>query len=165
MRFDEIILTEKEFSGLKELNELTADGNSVFVEDSNRDILERFESLGLAEISVAQTFHPDAPRESSRRFSAPRQAKVTEKGFRYLLYCAGQEKEKAERLAKEAAEKAEQLEKEAAEKADQLAREKRERHFSLLNSLLSAAAGSLLTLFIEHFNDICLFIQSLFQGP
>lgn len=101
MRFDEIILTEKEFSGLKELNELTADGNSVFVEDSNRDILERFESLGLAEISVAQTFHPDAPRESSRRFSAPRQAKVTEKGFRYLLYCAGQEKGKADRLAGE----------------------------------------------------------------
>ena len=152
MNFDEIILTEEELSALKELIDLTKDGGMVYVEDENRKIMERFESLGFAEIYDVPKFSPHMPRESSRRFSAPRSAKVTEKGFRYLLYLAEQEKEKAERQAKE-----------AEEKADQLSQSKRDRRFSLLNTLLGAAAGALLTLFTDHFNEIRLFFQCLLQ--
>ncbi len=151
MHFEEIVLTEEEYSALKELIEITKEDEIVYVEDANRELLERFAGLGFAEIAILPKFIPDAPRESARRFSAPRDAKPTEKGLRYMLYLADREKGKAELQAKE-----------ASEKAERLAREKRERRFSLLHSLLSAAVGSLVTLFVEHFQEICLFFHSLF---
>lgn len=151
MDFDEIILTQEEYSALKKLIEITKGDGIVYVEDANRELLDRFVGLGFAELMILPKFDPHAPRESNRRFSAPRGAKPTEKGLRYMLYLADREKEKAELQAKE-----------ASEKAERFAREKRERRFSLLQSLISAAVGSLVTLFVEHFHEICLFFHSLF---
>jgi len=57
----------------------------------------------------------------------------------------------------------EEFEEHADVMADKSAEKKSDRRFQILNSLLSAVVGSLLTLFVEHFSEIIQFIGNLFH--